>query len=63
MWVERVVLEDHRNIAILGGDVRHIFAADHDAALIDFLETGQHAQCRGLPAAGGSYQHQELAVP
>ena len=57
-----VVLEDHRDVAVLGGQVRHVTIADPDLADVDLFEPGKHAQCRGLAAAGGTDQDEELTV-
>ena len=60
--VQRVVLEDHRDVAILRRDVRDVAIADQDAAVVDLFEAGEHAQSGRLAAAGGSDQDEELAV-
>ncbi len=60
--VERVVLEDHRDVAVLGRHVRHVPAADQDRALVDLLEAGEHAQRGGLPATRRPDQDEELPV-
>ncbi len=60
--VQRVVLEDHRDVAVLRRDVGDIAVADEDAARVDLFEAGQHAQRGGLTATGGADQDQELAV-
>src|SRR5690606_24596141 len=60
--VQRVVLEDHRDVAVLRGDVGDVAVADEDAALVDLFEAGEHAQRRGLTAAGGTDQDEEFAV-
>ncbi len=61
--VERVVLEDHRDVAVLGRQMRDVAVADRDTALVDLLEPCEHPQRRRLPAAGRSDEHHELAVP
>jgi len=60
--VEGVVLENHRDVAVLGRHVGHHAVADQDVAAGDFLQPREAAQRRRLPAAGGTYQHQELAI-
>ncbi len=40
--VERVVLEDHRDVAVLRGQVVHDLAADANDAVADRLEPGDH---------------------
>ena len=62
MRVERVVLEDHRDVAVLGGQVGDVAVADPDVAAVDLFEPGEHPQGGGLAAAGGADQHEELAV-
>ena len=59
--VERVVLEDHRHVAVARCCSRHVPVADQDAALCCLLEPGDHAQQRRLPAAGRPDEHHELA--
>ena len=60
--VERVVLEDHRDVAILGSEVVDDPLPDPDLAAADLLEPGQHAQRRGLAAARGPNHDHQLAV-
>ena len=48
--VQRVGLEDHRDVAVLGMDGRDVPLADVDRALVDRLQPGQHPQRRRLPA-------------
>jgi hypothetical protein len=60
--IERVVLEDHRDVTILGWNVVHAFVADEDVTLGDFLQPGDHAQGGGLAAAGGADEDDKFAV-
>ena len=60
--VERVVLEHHRDVAILRRQVVHHAPADDDLAAGNLLEAGDHPQQRGLPAPGGADQNDELAI-
>ena len=60
--VERVVLEDHRDVAILGRAVVDHLAADLQLAAGDVLEPGDHPQRRRLAAARGPDEDHELAV-
>jgi hypothetical protein len=60
--VERVVLEDHRDVALLRRQVVDDAAADRHRAVGDVLEPRDHAERRRLPAAGGADEHEELAV-
>ena len=60
--VQRVVLEHHRDVAVLGLHVGHHPVADGDLAVGDLVEPGDHAQDRGLAAARRADQHHELAV-
>src|SRR5207249_12047344 len=59
--VERVALEDHRDVAVLGRDVVHDPVADLQLSRGDLLETGDHPETRRLPASGGADQDHELA--
>ena len=60
--VERVVLEDHRDVAVLGGQVGDVAVADPDLAVVDLFEAGEHAQGGGLATPGGTDQDEELPV-
>ena len=60
--VERVVLEHHGDVAVLGGPVVDDLAADENVARGDLLEAGDHAQRRRLAAAGRSDQHDEFVI-
>ncbi len=60
--IERVALEHHGDVAVARRHVVHHAVADHDAALADVLESGQHAQRRRLAAARRTDEHHELAV-
>src|SRR5262249_15277002 len=60
--VQRVVLEDHRDVAILRLELVHDASADDDLAARDLLEPGDHPQERRLAAARGTDDDDELAV-
>jgi hypothetical protein len=60
--VQRVVLEDHCDVAVLGGQVGDVTVADPDLAAVDLLEAGEHAQRGGLAASRGADEDEELAV-
>src|SRR5258706_15125136 len=60
--VERVALEHHGDVAVLGIEVVDDPAVDGDRAAADVLEAGEHAQQRRLAAARGPDQHHELTV-
>jgi hypothetical protein len=60
--IERVVLEHHGDIAVLGLDAVHHLAGDRDLALGDRLQPGDHPEQRRLAAARGTDDHDELAV-
>ncbi len=60
--VQRVVLEDHGDVAVLGRHVVDDPVADAQLALGDRLEAGDHAQRRGLAAARRADEHHELPV-
>ena len=63
MRVERVVLEHHRDVALLRRLVSDVHVADVDVAHGDVLEPGDHPQQRRLAAAGGADEDDELAEP
>src|SRR6266540_2774860 len=60
--VERVVLEDHRDVAVSRRHLVDGAIADADLSARDLLEPGDHPQRRRLAAAGGPDQHHQLAV-
>jgi hypothetical protein len=60
--IQSVVLENHRDIPVLWGDIVHEFPVDVQLALGDILETGDHAQGCGLPATGRTDKHDEFPV-
>ena len=62
MRIKRVVLEHHRDIAILGRHLIHHPVADRDLTTRDILKPRQHAQQGGFAAAGRPDQHNELPV-
>ncbi len=62
MRIERVVLEHHRDVAILGRQVVDDLAADKDVAGGQFFEARDHAQRRRLAAARRPDQHDEFVV-
>ncbi len=60
--VERIALEHHGDVAVLGLDVVDHLVADLQGAVRHGLEAGDHAQRRRLPAARRAQQHHELLV-
>ena len=60
--IERVVLEHEGGVAVGGVKVLHRLAVDQDVAGVDVLEAGDGAQRRGLAAARGAEEDDELAV-
>ncbi|OPZ51435.1 MAG: hypothetical protein BWY91_02682 [bacterium ADurb.BinA028] len=60
--VERVVLEDHGDVAVLGGQVGDVAVTDEDLAAVDLFEAGEHAQGGGLATSGGADEDEELPV-
>ncbi len=60
---ERVVLEDHRHLALVGPLLVHRLAQQPNltAVVVRLLEAGQQPEGGGLAAAGGAQQGKELA--
>lgn len=62
MGEDRVVLEDHGDVAVAGRVGGDVSAVDADAAGGGGFEAGDGAQEGGLAAAGGAEEGEELAV-
>jgi hypothetical protein len=62
MGIERIVLEDHRDVPVLGWQRVHNRAADPDRPRGDHLQPGDHPQRRRLAAAGRADEDHELPV-
>jgi len=60
--IERIVLENHGDVALFRRHVVDHALADPDLARRDVLQPGNHPQQRRLAAAGRPDQHDELAV-
>ena len=60
--IQRVVLEHHRDIAILRSNVVNQLVADIQFAVGDFFQAGNHAQGGGLAAAGRADQNDKFLV-
>ena len=56
MRIERVVLEDHRDVALGRRELAHRTLVEEDLALAHLLDAGDHLERRGLAAAGRSEQ-------
>ena len=59
--VQRVALEHHGDVAIARRHAHHVLAADADLALGGFVQPRNDVEQRGLAAARGADQDQELA--
>jgi len=62
VWIERVALEHHRDIAVLRRHVIHDAVADEDAAIGNLFEACKEAQAGGLAAARRADKHQEFLI-
>jgi hypothetical protein len=60
--IERVGLEHHGDVAVLGRNAVHHLIVDPQLARGNRLEAGDHAQRGRFAAAGRPEQHHELAV-
>ncbi len=60
--IERVVLEHHRDVAVLWRHIVDDVAPDHDVAVGDVLKAGDHPQRGRFSAAGRPDQHDKLMV-
>ena len=62
VWIERVVLEDHRDVAVFGRQIVDDAPIDGDGAGGDGLQSRDHPQRGALAAARGPHEHQELPI-
>ncbi len=62
MRIQRIILEHHGNIAVLGRHIVHHPLTDLDRPLGDLLQTRQHPQQRRLPTPRRTNQHHKLAI-
>ncbi len=61
--VQRIALEDERDVAVARRDARDVAAVDRDAPVGRPLEPGEHPERRRLSAPRGPDEHEELAAP
>ena len=59
---DRVILEHHADVALVRGHIVDAVFAKVEIAALDGVKAGDHAQQRGLAAAGRSQQGEELAL-
>jgi hypothetical protein len=62
MRVQRIVLEHHGDVAVLGVDLVDDAIADRDLPARDLLETRDHAQQRTFAAARRAHEDHELLI-
>ena len=62
VWVQRVALEDHCDVAMSRREVGDVRFVDAKRPRRHILQTRHHPQERRLPAAGGPDEHDELPV-
>ncbi len=62
VWVQGVVLEDHRDVAVTRLFAGDVASTDGDDAGVGRFQTGQGTQGGGLTATGRSDEDEELAV-
>jgi hypothetical protein len=60
--IERVALEDHGDVPVLGVDIVDHMGTDVEITGRNFFQAGNHPQGGGLTAARWTYQHQKLLV-
>jgi len=62
MGIQRVTLEHHGYIAVLGRYVVAAFVSDIEITRGNLFQTGDHTQRCGFAAAGGAHQNDELFI-
>jgi hypothetical protein len=60
--IQRVVLEHHRDVPLLGRQVVHAALADADLAAVNLFQPRDHAQQGRLAAARRAHQHRERTI-
>ena len=61
MWKKRIALKDHRHVAPVRGQARHILSPDQDAARAWRFQPREHPKRRGFPAARRAQKRDQLA--
>ncbi len=62
VWIERILLENERDIATRRRFFRHIISANNDAATVGALQPGNQAQRSGLAGTRGAKQDDAFSV-
>ena len=62
MGIERIVLKNHGDVSVLRLYIVHFHTVDQKFAFGDVLQSRDHPQGRGLPAAGWSDENDEFLV-
>ena len=60
--IQSVVLENHRDISVLGLYIIHYLAVDHESTGGDVFQTRDHTKGCGLSASGRTYEDDEFLV-
>ena len=62
MGIECIVLENHRNIPVLGSNIIHYLAVDVEFAFGYIFEARYHSEGRGFSAAGRPDKNDEFLI-
>ena len=62
MRIERVALEDHRDVPVFGLDIIDELAINVEFSAGDVFQAGDHAERRGFSAAGRTDKNNEFLV-
>ncbi len=60
--IKRVILKDHGDITVFGGDIIDQTIADPNLPVRDLLETGDHPQSGGFSTAGRPDKDEEFFI-
>src|ERR1700733_9504141 len=60
--IQRVTLEDHRDIALTRWKIGDVILAHPDPPVTRTFQSGEHSQRRGLSASRWPDEHQEFAL-
>jgi hypothetical protein len=62
MRIQSIVLENHRDISVLGLNIVHELAVDPELTGADIFQAGDHTKCSGFTTARRTYEDDKLLI-